>query len=78
MLVLRSSRGDTLIMGSLLSFAPRSAATTRKPVATGSTATVIIFPGVRYERPDPVYGGYKAARQPQANPIPGKPAPRCR
>jgi len=46
-------------MGSLLSFAPRNAATTRKPMETGATASVIIFPGVRYERPDPVYGGYK-------------------
>jgi hypothetical protein len=65
-------------MGSLLSFAPRSAATTRKPIAPGTTASVIIFPGVRYERPDPVYGGYMSARPAQSNAIPGKPAPHCR
>lgn len=36
-------------MGSVVSFAPRDAAT-RKPIAGGVTASVIIFPGVRYER----------------------------
>lgn len=37
-------------MGSVVSFAPRDAATDRKPRAGGVTASVIIFPGVRYER----------------------------
>jgi len=60
-------------MGNLLSFAPRSAATTRKPIEAGATASVIIFPGVRYERPDPVYGGYKSARPAQSNTRPAKP-----
>jgi hypothetical protein len=37
-------------MGSVLSFAPRQAATARKPVAAGATASIVIFPGIRYER----------------------------
>ena len=65
-------------MGSLLSFAPRRAASSRRPVMAGATASVIIFPGVRYERPDAVRGGYKAALPVQANPAPGKPAPNLR
>ena len=38
-------------MGSVLSFAPRNAATSRKPIDPGATASVVIFPGIRYERP---------------------------
>lgn len=37
-------------MGSVLSFAPREAATVRKPPAAGATASIVIFPGIRYER----------------------------
>ncbi len=37
-------------MGSVLSFAPRDAATTRKPPVAGATAAIVIFPGIRYER----------------------------
>lgn len=37
-------------MGSVLSFAPREAATVRKPLAAGTTASIVIFPGIRYER----------------------------
>ena len=38
-------------MGSVLSFSPRDAANTQKPpLASGSSATIVIFPGVRYER----------------------------
>lgn len=37
-------------MGSVLSFAPRVAATTRKTESDGAMAAVIIFPGVRYEQ----------------------------
>jgi hypothetical protein len=65
-------------MGSLLSFAPRRAAPSRKPVLAGATASVIIFPGVRYERADPVQGGYKAPRPAQASAAPAKPAPGSR
>ena len=39
-------------MGSVLSFAPRNAATSRKPTDPGATASVVIFPGIRYERPN--------------------------
>ena len=39
-------------MGSVLSFAPRDAATVRKPLAAGDTASIVIFPGIRYERQD--------------------------
>jgi len=38
-------------MGSVVSFAPRNAATNQKPIAAGATASVVIFPGIRYERP---------------------------
>jgi hypothetical protein len=38
-------------MGSVLSFAPRNAASSRKQIAAGSTASVVIFPGIRYEHP---------------------------
>ena len=37
-------------MGSVLAFAPRDAATIRKPIAAGDTASIVIFPGIRYER----------------------------
>lgn len=37
-------------MGSILSFVPRKAATGQTRPPAGSAASVIIFPGVRYER----------------------------
>lgn len=37
-------------MGSVLAFAPRDAATVRKPLPAGDTASIVIFPGIRYER----------------------------
>lgn len=37
-------------MGSILSFVPRKAATGQSRQPAGSAASVIIFPGVRYER----------------------------
>ncbi len=40
-------------MGSVLAFAPRDAATIRKPPAAGDTASIVIFPGIRYERHAP-------------------------
>jgi hypothetical protein len=39
-------------MGSVLEFAPRDAAAIRKPIAEGATASIVIFPGIRYERHD--------------------------
>jgi hypothetical protein len=38
-------------MGSILSFAPRRAAKRRRDESREAGASVIIFPGVRYERP---------------------------
>jgi hypothetical protein len=40
-------------MGSVVAFAPRYAATVRKPLAAGDTASIVIFPGIRYERHEP-------------------------
>jgi hypothetical protein len=40
-------------MGSVLAFAPRDAATVRKPLPAGDTASIVIFPGIRYERHEP-------------------------
>jgi hypothetical protein len=39
-------------MGSVLAFPPRSAASIQKQPAAGLTASIVIFPGVRYERHD--------------------------
>lgn len=37
-------------MGSILPFQPRDAASIRKPNEAGVSASIVIFPGVRYER----------------------------
>ena len=37
-------------MGSVLTFAPREAAAIHKPPVAGATASIVIFPGIRYER----------------------------
>jgi hypothetical protein len=39
-------------MATILSFTPRSASVSRPPLAIGTESSVIIFPGVRYERPN--------------------------
>jgi hypothetical protein len=60
-------------MGSILSFAPRQAAIGRSSRATVGSASVIIFPGVRYERqPDEDKDGGVASKngQPRAVPSP--------
>ena len=41
---------ENAVMGSVLAFSPRDAATIRKPLAAGDTASIVIFPGIRYER----------------------------
>ena len=38
-------------MGRLLSFRPLKAAKPKPKPAQGATASIIIFPGIRYERP---------------------------
>jgi len=38
-------------MGRILSFTPRNAAINRPPPILAAPAAVIIFPGVRYEKP---------------------------
>jgi hypothetical protein len=48
-----SSREEIAVMGSVVAFAPRDAATVRKPLAAGDTASIVIFPGIRYERHEP-------------------------
>jgi len=37
-------------MGHVLAFEPRNAATSRKEPTAGVTASIVIFPGIRYER----------------------------
>ena len=48
-----SSREEIAVMGSVLAFAPRDAATIRKSLPAGDTASIVIFPGIRYERHEP-------------------------
>jgi hypothetical protein len=38
-------------MGMLLTFTPPKAAKPRPKPSAGTTASIIIFPGIRYERP---------------------------
>jgi hypothetical protein len=45
-----SSREEIAVMGSVLAFQPREAASIKKPLAAGATASIVIFPGIRYER----------------------------
>jgi hypothetical protein len=59
------------VMGSVLSFAPREAATVRKPLAAGATASIVIFPGIRYERQGEAPQATSAKRETQR----GKPRP---
>ena len=52
-------------MGSVLAFQPRDAATVRKPpLAVGDTASIVIFPGIRYERHEQ---DAREARQPRGD-----------
>jgi hypothetical protein len=48
-------------MGSVLAFAPRDAAAIRKPLPAGDTASIVIFPGIRYERRESSEDSRKAA-----------------
>lgn len=61
-------------MGSVLSFSPRNAASSQKPAAIGMTASVIIFPGVRYEHSGPA--GQAVAIAGASDNFQEKPAPR--
>jgi hypothetical protein len=64
-------------MGSVLSFAPRNAATKPKTAVAGTTGSVIIFPGVRYEHPNAA-GGVRIVRPVAvADPRQEKPLPHC-
>lgn len=53
-------------MATILSFTPRNAAITRPPLAV--EASVIIFPGVRYERPSDADTRGQAAGAPALEP----------
>ena len=44
------NREEIAVMGSILPFQPRDAASIRKPIEAGASASIVIFPGVRYER----------------------------
>lgn len=61
-------------MGSVLAFAPRNAATVRKPLGAGDTASIVIFPGIRYERDESNDGLRKAANHSETKR--DRPAPR--
>jgi hypothetical protein len=63
-------------MGRILSFMPRPAANNRPPRNAGMPAAVIIFPGVRYERP--LGADARAGNLAAGKPAPSltKPAPR--
>jgi hypothetical protein len=63
-------------MGSVLSFAPRNAATSRKQIAAGATGSVVIFPGIRYERPKTNAPADDTASLNRSDPRRDKPAPR--
>lgn len=60
-------------MGQVLSFTPRNAAPNRLPRDADTAAAVIIFPGVRYERPReamPTVTGVEAGSQGTPSPKP--------
>ena len=61
-------------MGSVLAFAPRDAATVRKPLGAGDTASIVIFPGIRYERHEPNDDSRKSANHTETKR--GTPRPR--
>jgi hypothetical protein len=41
---------ESPVMGMVVSFSPRNAALARKPLPAGTSGSVVIFPGIRYER----------------------------
>lgn len=55
-------------MATILSFTPRSASVPRPPLAIGTEGSVIIFPGVRYERPDDAARGQGTGGTPTLEP----------
>lgn len=60
-------------MGQVLSFTLRNAAPNRLPRSVDTAAAVIIFPGVRYERPQeamPVAAGIEAGTNGTPSPKP--------
>jgi hypothetical protein len=76
---LRTCSGQTErespVMGSVVSFSPRNAAVTRNPPPPGTTGSVVIFPGIRYERATSLEPVDKAGRANAAEPRRDKPAP---
>jgi hypothetical protein len=68
--LLRSSREGNRKMGRLLVFTPHVAAKPRPKPALGTTASIIIFPGVRYEQAS-VYDRAGAVRGKPGRPKPG-------
>lgn len=64
-------RGKSHTMGSIVSFMPRRASARRSPRATDAPASIIIFPGVRYERTAAQPGNRERVDAPRRNePLP--------
>lgn len=57
-------------MGSVLAFAPRDAADVRKRPVPGVTASIVIFPGVRYERREDMPQRAEEAQRDNSEPRP--------
>ena len=62
-------------MGSVVSFAPRNAAVSRNPLPAGTTGSVVIFPGIRYERAGSISPIYDDEDADGADASRDKPAP---
>lgn len=59
-------------MGSVLVFSRKNVATGRKQAGDGKPATIVIFPGVRYERPAEVKAGMPVGRDRLERPAPAR------
>ncbi len=66
---------ESQIMGSVVSFSPRSAAVTRNPLPADATGSVVIFPGIRYERAGSISPAEVESQDDGANTRRDNPAP---
>ncbi|BCH26026.1 hypothetical protein MesoLjLc_59460 [Mesorhizobium sp. L-8-10] len=60
-MLLRFNREEREVMGAILPFVPRTAATKTTRPQRAVAASIIIFPGVRYERVPVGNGGKRVA-----------------
>jgi hypothetical protein len=74
--VLRGNREEYANMGRVLSFTPRSAAGGQPPRTFDTAAAVIIFPGIRYERPKEGADRADGSKAAGARPVLPGPVPR--